>query len=75
MHKYLQTKKYDEYFNHWLLAFCARFLGRKEEAYQHLTRHLGMDANNIRSSRLAWCETVCTFGFVRRVVLFSGMRA
>jgi hypothetical protein len=33
---YLATKKYDEYFNHWLLAFCARFLGRKEEAYQHL---------------------------------------
>jgi serine/threonine protein kinase/Tfp pilus assembly protein PilF len=33
---YLATKKYDEYFNHWLLAFCARFLGRKEEAYQHV---------------------------------------
>jgi hypothetical protein len=24
---YLAMKKYDEYFNHWLLAFCARFLG------------------------------------------------
>jgi hypothetical protein len=23
---------------HWLLAFCARFLGRKEEAYQRLLR-------------------------------------
>jgi hypothetical protein len=22
---YLATKNYDEYFNHWLLAFCARF--------------------------------------------------
>jgi TolB-like protein len=33
---YLATKKYDEYFNHWLLAFCARFLGRKEEAYKHV---------------------------------------
>ena len=33
---YLGTKKYDEYFNHWILAFCARFLGRKEEAYQHV---------------------------------------
>ena len=29
-------KKYDEHWNHWLLAFCARFLGRKEEAYQHV---------------------------------------
>jgi eukaryotic-like serine/threonine-protein kinase len=33
---YLATQKYDEYFNHWLLAFCARFLGRKEEAYQQI---------------------------------------
>ena len=33
---YLATRQYDEYFNHWLLAFCARFHGRKEEAYQHL---------------------------------------
>jgi eukaryotic-like serine/threonine-protein kinase len=33
---YLATKKYDEYFNHWILAYCARFLGRKEEAYQHV---------------------------------------
>jgi hypothetical protein len=33
---YLAMKKYDEYFNHWILAFCARFLGRKEEAYQHV---------------------------------------
>jgi TolB-like protein/Tfp pilus assembly protein PilF len=33
---YLAIKKYDEYFNHWILAFCARLLGRKEEAYQHV---------------------------------------
>ncbi|MBV9106025.1 MAG: protein kinase [Verrucomicrobia bacterium] len=33
---FLATKKYDGYFNHWLLAFCARFLGRKGEAYQHV---------------------------------------
>jgi serine/threonine protein kinase/Tfp pilus assembly protein PilF len=32
----LAMKKYDEHWNHWLLAFCARFLGRKEEAYQHV---------------------------------------
>jgi len=32
----LAMKKYDEHWNHWLLAFCARFLGRKEEAYQHM---------------------------------------
>jgi eukaryotic-like serine/threonine-protein kinase len=33
---HLTTKKYDEHWNHWMLAFCARFLGRKEEAYQHM---------------------------------------
>jgi serine/threonine protein kinase/Tfp pilus assembly protein PilF len=33
---YLAMKKYDEHWNHWILAFCARFLGRKEEAYQHV---------------------------------------
>jgi serine/threonine protein kinase/Tfp pilus assembly protein PilF len=32
----LATKKYDEHWNHWLLAYCARLLGRKEEAYQHV---------------------------------------
>jgi hypothetical protein len=32
----LATKKYDEHWNHWLLAYCARFLGRKDEAYQHV---------------------------------------
>ena len=32
----LAMKKYDEHWNHWILAFCARFLGRKEEAYQHM---------------------------------------
>jgi serine/threonine protein kinase/Tfp pilus assembly protein PilF len=32
----LTTKKYDEHWNHWILAFCERFLGRKEEAYQHV---------------------------------------
>ena len=32
----LAMKKYDEHWNHWLLAFCARFLGRKEEAYQQV---------------------------------------
>jgi TolB-like protein len=32
----LTMKKYDEHWNHWILAFCARFLGRKEEAYQHM---------------------------------------
>jgi serine/threonine protein kinase/Tfp pilus assembly protein PilF len=32
----LVTKKYDEHWNHWILAFCARFLGRKEEAYQNM---------------------------------------
>jgi tetratricopeptide (TPR) repeat protein len=37
---YLATKNYDVYFNHWLLAFCARFLGRKEEAYQHVRESL-----------------------------------
>jgi eukaryotic-like serine/threonine-protein kinase len=33
---HLTTKKYDEHWNHWRLAFCARFLGRKEEAYQQM---------------------------------------
>jgi serine/threonine protein kinase/Tfp pilus assembly protein PilF len=33
---YLVMKKYDQHFNYWILAFCARFLGRKEEAYQHV---------------------------------------
>ena len=32
----LAVKKYDEHWNHWILAFCARFLGRKEEAYQQM---------------------------------------
>jgi hypothetical protein len=32
----LTMKKYDEHWNHWILAFCARFLERKEEAYQHM---------------------------------------
>ena len=32
----LTMKKYDEHWNHWILAFCARFLGRKEEAYQQM---------------------------------------
>ena len=32
----LPMKKYDEHWNHWILAFCARFLGRKEEAYQNM---------------------------------------
>jgi hypothetical protein len=32
----LAMKKYDEHWNHWILAFCARFLGRKEQAYQHM---------------------------------------
>jgi hypothetical protein len=32
----LAMKKYDEHWNHWLLAFCTRFLGRKGEAYQHV---------------------------------------
>ena len=35
--RYLVMKKYDEHFNHWILAFCARFFGRKEEAYQHVS--------------------------------------
>jgi Tfp pilus assembly protein PilF len=34
----LAMKKYDEHWNHWLLAFCARFLGYKEEAYQAYAR-------------------------------------
>jgi hypothetical protein len=33
-------KKYDEHWNHWILAFCARFLGRKEQAYQHMRESL-----------------------------------
>jgi len=33
---HLRMKKYDEHWSHWMLAFCARFLGRKEEAYQHM---------------------------------------
>jgi eukaryotic-like serine/threonine-protein kinase len=33
---HLRMKQYDEHWNHWMLAFCARFLGRKEEAYQHM---------------------------------------
>ena len=32
----LAMKRYDEHWNHWILAFCARFLGRKEEAYQQM---------------------------------------
>jgi serine/threonine protein kinase/Tfp pilus assembly protein PilF len=32
----LVLKKYDEHFNNWILAFCARFLGRKEEAYRYV---------------------------------------
>jgi hypothetical protein len=32
----LTMKKYDEHWNHWILAFCARFLGRKQEAYQQM---------------------------------------
>ena len=33
---HLRMKQYDEHWNHWMLAFCARFLGRKEEAYLHM---------------------------------------
>jgi hypothetical protein len=33
---HLTMKQYDEHWTHWILAFCARFLGRKEEAYQHV---------------------------------------
>ena len=33
---HLAKKKYDQHWNHWILAFCARFLGRKEEAYQQM---------------------------------------
>jgi hypothetical protein len=30
---HLTMKKYDEHWTRWILSFCARFLGRKEEAY------------------------------------------
>jgi hypothetical protein len=33
---HLTTQKYDQHWSHWMLAFCARFLGRKEEAYQQM---------------------------------------
>jgi serine/threonine protein kinase/Tfp pilus assembly protein PilF len=32
----LTKQKYDQHWSHWMLAFCARFLGRKEEAYQQM---------------------------------------
>jgi serine/threonine protein kinase/Tfp pilus assembly protein PilF len=33
---HLTMRQYDEHWTHWILAFCARFLGRKEEAYQQV---------------------------------------
>jgi hypothetical protein len=33
---HLTTQKYDQHWSHWMLAFCARFLGRKKEAYQQM---------------------------------------